>query len=165
MKLIAQETESALNHLLQHLFLGNALLDNVYYNLKSMYYDNLADAIHEPVAHKLPELADEVTDMMFNLGAKPVRLGLADCTEQYSDASAAFKHIVEYFSKLKDGVKSTIEMADYKDDTEVCIWLEEFLDEEIIPMLKQADEWSTICDRIGSNSFDIHIKDYTHYLH
>lgn len=164
MKLMTQETELALNHLLQNLFLGNAIVDNMYYNLKDMYYDNLADAIHKPVAHRLPDLADDVTDMMFKLGAKPIRLGLSDCTEDYKDVPSIFKHLVEYFSKLREGVKSAIEVADYKDDMEVRIWLEEFLDEDIMPLLKQSIEWSEICEKVEINSFNIHIKDYTHYL-
>ena len=145
MKLITQETELALNHLLQNLFLGNAIIDNMYYNLKNMYYD-------------------DVTELMFKLGAKPIRLGLSDCVEEYNDALSIFKQLVEYFSKLRDGVKSTIEVADYKDDTEVCIWLEEFLEEDILPLFKQSIEWFEICEKIDINSFNIHIKDYTHYL-
>lgn len=164
MKLITQETELALNHLLQNLFLGNAIIDNMYYNLKNMYYDNLADAIHKSVAHKLPDLADDVTDMMFKLGAKPIRLGLSDCVEEYNDALSIFKQLVEYFSKLREGIKSTIEVADYKDDTEVCIWLEEFLEEDILPLFKQSIEWLEVCEKVDINSFNIHIKDYTHYL-
>ena len=91
--LITEKTEESLNRILQVLFGGNAKIDNLCYNLQHLYLNNLADAIHAPVAHKLPELADHVSDFMDKLGGRPVRYGTTDYSEKYENAKEIFSVI------------------------------------------------------------------------
>ena len=145
--LITEKTEESLNRILQVLFGGNAKIDNLCYNLQHLYLNNLADALHTPVAHKLPELADHVSDFMDKLGGRPVRYGTAD-----------------YFEELRKDVILSIDDADMNDDVEVRIWLENFLVEEILPLRKQAAEWLDATNKLTDSELNIHIADYTHYL-
>lgn len=160
---MADEMVSTLNHYVQELFAGNAKIDNLYYNLKYKGYNNLADAIHEPVAHVMGELADRVTDMMDQNDARPVRYGLSDEIEQL-EPQACFEKLLEYFENLTKVTKQVIEKADWTEEFEAKIFMEEFLNQYIIPYKKQAREWKRAMDSLGIENFNIHIKDYTHYI-
>ena len=162
--LITEKTEESLNRILQILFGGNAKIDNLYYNLQHLYLNNLADAIHVPVAHKLTELADKVSDLIDQLGGRPVRYGTTDYNEKYENASKVFSQLSNYFEELRKDIVLSIVDADMNDDVEVRIWLENFLVEEILPLRKQAAEWLNATNKLIDADFNIHIADYTHYL-
>ena len=162
--LITEKTEESLNRILQVLFGGNAKIDNLCYNLQHLYLNNLADALHTPVAHKLPELADHVSDFMDKLGGRPVRYGTVDYSEKYENAKEIFSQLSNYFEELRKDVILSIDDADMNDDVEVRIWLENFLVEEVLPLRKQAAEWLDATDKLTDSELNIHIADYTHYL-
>ena len=162
--LITEKTEESLNRILQILFGGNAKIDNLYYNLQHLYLNNLADAIHVPVAHKLTELADKVSDLIDQLGGRPVRYGTTDYSEKYENAAKVFSQLSNYFEELRKDVILSIDDADMNDDVEVRIWLENFLVEEVLPLRKQASEWLNATNKLIDSDFNIHIADYTHYL-
>ena len=162
--LITEKTEESLNRILQVLFGGNARIDNLCYNLQHLYLNNLADALHVPVAHKLPELADKVSDFMDQLGGRPVRYGTVDYSEKYGNAKEVFSQLADYFEELRKDIILSIDDADMNDDVEVRIWLENFLVEEILPLRKQVAEWLDATNKLTDFDFNIHIADYTHYL-
>ena len=162
--LMTEKTEESLNRILQILFGGNAKIDNLYYNLQHLYLNNLADAIHVPVAHKLTELADKVSDLIDQLGGRPVRYGTTDYSEKYENAAKVFSQLSNYFEELRKDVILSIDDADMNDDVEVRIWLENFLVEEVLPLRKQASEWLNATNKLIDSDFNIHIADYTHYL-
>lgn len=152
-----------LNHYVQELFAGNAKIDNLYYNLKFKGYNNLADAIHEPVAHIMGELADRVTDLMDSNDARPVRYGLGDEIKEYS-AEECFKELKSYFDKLVSITYKVIEEADMENDLEVKIFMEDFLNSCVMKYRKQSHEWDDAINKLGADDFNIHINDYTHYI-
>lgn len=162
--LMTGKTEESLNRILQLLFGGNARVDNLCYNLQYLHLNNLAEALHAPVAHRLPELADEVSDFMDQLGGRPVRYGNPDCNEKYDNAKEVFSQLFDFFEELRKDIILSIDDADMNDDVEVRIWLENFLVEKILPFRKQAAEWLDATDKLSDNELNIHIADYTHYL-
>lgn len=164
MMLITPKTEESLNRLLQLLFGGNAKIDNLYYNLQAKSLNNLANAIHIPVAHVLPEMADKVSEMMDSLGARPVRYGSPDHNKKYDQAKDIFLELKNYFEELRVSIIRAIEDADLNDDVEVKIWLENFLVADILKYRKQAAEWLEAANWLDEQSFNIHIADYTHYI-
>ena len=164
MLLMTEKTQESLNRVLQVLFNGNAKIDNLCYNLQHLHLNNLADALHAPVAHRLPELADDVRDFMDKLGGRAVRYGVSDYKEEYKNAKEIFPQLSDYFEELRKDVILSIDDADMNDDVEVRIWLENFLVEEILSMRKQAAEWLDATDKLGDSELNIHIADYTRYL-
>lgn len=162
--IISQKAEESLNRLLQKLFGGNARIDNLYYNLQYKHLNKLADAIHEPVAHQLPEWADNVSDLIDHLGGRPKRYGAPDYTQEYQSAKEVFLDLKEYFAELQDIVKKNIDELELSDDFEVRIFLEDFLLKTVTPYSKQAEEWYNASEMLDENSFNIHIEDYTHYI-
>lgn len=162
--LMIEKTEESLNRILQMLFGGNAIIDNLCYNLQHLHLNNLAEALHAPVAHRLPELADEVSDFVDQLGGRSVRYGTSDYDEEYGTAKEVFSQLSNYFEELRKDIILSIDDADMNDDVEVRIWLENFLVEKVLPLRKQAAEWLDATDRLSDDELNIHIADYTHYL-
>ena len=160
---IAKETCELLNRYVKELFAGNAKIDNLYYNLKYKGYNNLADAIHEPVAHIMGELADRVTDMMDSLDARPVRYGLGDEIAEY-EAEQCFEELQKYFDYLVEITYKVIEEVEMSEEYEVKIFMEDFLNSKLMPYRKQSHEWYRAIKSLGAETFNIHIGDYTHYI-
>lgn len=162
--MISNETLEMANRFLKELFGGNARIDNLYYNLSSKYYNNLADAIHEPVAHMLPEWADKLTAVIDKMGGRPVRYGCPDYTEEY-DVKEAFANLQDYFYGLREKATLIIEELEGNgQDIEIRIFLEDFILNILSNYCKQSDEWKIASERLSENDFNIHIRDYTHYI-
>ena len=162
--LITEKTCESLNRILQLLFGGNAEIYNLCYNLQYMHLNNIASALHEPVAHKMPELADEVSDFMDQLGCRAVRYSIGDHDAKYESAADIFSQLAKYFEELRKDIIIAIDDADMNDDVEARIWLENFLVEKVLPLRKQAAEWLDASGKLSDEELNIHIADYTHYL-
>lgn len=161
---ISEETLEMLNRFLKELFGGNARIDNIVYNLQSRYYNNLANAIHEPVAHLLPIWADQVTDLIDSLGGRPVRYGIPDYIEEY-DVKEAFANLADFFDGLREKVITIIEELEGSGkDTEVRVFMEDFLKNTLLTYVKQSDEWRVASEHLTEYEFNTHIGEYTHYL-
>ena len=70
---ISQSTYDKLNDLLQKCFQMNSFCDNLAYNMSMLNMVNTEPIFHEKFAHKFPEFADIISNMMVALGARPVR--------------------------------------------------------------------------------------------
>jgi len=162
--MISKETLEMTNRYIKELFNGNARIDNLYYNLASKYYINLANAIHLPVAHKLPEWADELTDLVDKMGGRPVRYGCPDFTEEY-DVKEAFANLADLFDGLRQKAITMIEELEGNgQDCEIRIFMEDFVHNVLVDYCKQAEEWKIASERLSENDFNIHIGEYTHYI-
>lgn len=161
--LMTEDTREMLNRLLQLLFDGNARIDNFVYNLSYHHKNNLAEAMHKPVAHELPVWADMISDKMDELNARQVRYGLSDHTEELNTVEV-FEGLYNYFNSLRINVNKAIEEADDNGDAEVRIFLEDFLNNKVTRFYKQAEEWLDAAKRLNEDTLNIHIADYTHYL-
>lgn len=158
-----ETTIEMMNRFLQYLFNGNAVIDNVCYNLKYKNYARIEGAIHGPVAHIMGAWADEVSDLMDELGARPVRYALPDNVEEM-DPEACLERLVSYFEGLRANTIKAIEAAEEAGDMEVKLFFEEFLSNKIVKYRKQAIEWRDAIKTIGADSLNVHIEDYTSYL-
>ena len=158
-----ETTIEMMNRFLQYLFNGNAVIDNVCYNLKYKNYARIEGAIHGPVAHVMGAWADEVSDLMDELGARPVRYALPDNVEEM-DPEACLERLVSYFEGLRANTIKAIEAAEEAGDMEVKLFFEEFLSNKIVKYRKQAIEWRDAIKTIGADSLNVHIEDYTSYL-
>ena len=160
---ISQVTYDKMNGLASKCFDANAAFDNLAYNLEYNYYPNIAKAVHLKVAHVMPEWADVVTDEMLLLGARPTRLPIGSYTSEYTVPAEAFAAAKDILYGLREETRSLIAVADMSDDDEARIFAEEFL-ARISPYIKQAEEWSSVAERMDPHSLDVHIGEYTNFI-
>ena len=156
-------TIEMLNRFLQFLFNGNATIDNICYNLKYRNYARIEGAIHGPVAHVMGAWADEVSDLMDELGERPVRYALPDNIEEMSPEQALEK-LVSFFDGLREITRKTIEEAEDAGEFEVKLFFEDFMLNKVVKYRKQAMQWRDAIKTIGADSLNVHIEDYTSYL-
>ena len=69
---ISEATYNQLNELLMLSFDCNARADNLAYNIDYSRYPNINEIYHHGFAHKFPQLADIISDLMIQLNARPV---------------------------------------------------------------------------------------------
>ena len=156
-------TVEMLNRFLQFLFNGNAIIDNICYNLKYRNYARIEGAIHGPVAHLMGAWADEVSDLMDELGERPVRYALPDNVEDMGPEQC-MERLVSYFDGLRANVAKAIDAAEESGDLEVKLFFENFLLDKVVRYRKQAIQWRDAIKEIGADSLNVHIEDYTSYI-
>ena len=156
-------TVEMLNRFLQFLFNGNAIIDNICYNLKHRNYARIEGAIHGPVAHLMGAWADEVSDLMDELGERPVRYALPDNVEDMGPEQC-MERLVSYFDGLRVNVAKAIDVAEESGDLEVKLFFENFLLDKVVRYRKQAIQWRDAVKEIGADSLNVHIEDYTSYI-
>lgn len=162
---ISSETYDQLNKLLQKSFDCNAIADNFAYNIDYMRYPNIGDIYHHSFAHAFPAFADRISPIMIELNARPIRIGLADHTEEYRSLYDVFLNNDLMVEDYRDTIKKTIEVAELNDDYEVKIAMENFLN-DFLPYVKQADIWRNKAQQYSEDpdNFDVHFKDFTTFI-
>ena len=161
--LISEETRDKLNDVLTHSFLLNMLCDNAVYQIDYSVYHVTAHIVHESYAHYWPQVADQWSDLMIKLNAKPVRGNLiADYEDYNGNLAAIFADIARATEDYRRKVIELIELAELNEDKEVVLAGEEVL-QQILPYRKQADIWAVEAKRYEGNykSFDARIKTFT----
>ena len=161
--LISEETRDKLNEVLTHSFLLNMLCDNAVYQIDYSVYPVTARIVHESYAHYWPQVADQWSDLMIKLNAKPVRGNLiADYEDYNGNLAAIFADIARATEDYRRKVIELIELAELNEDEEVVLAGEEVL-QQILPYRKQADIWAVEAKRYEGNykSFDARIKTFT----
>ena len=164
--LITEQTRDQLNELLHFSFDSNAIVDNYAYNIAFYRYPNIEEIVHKHFAHKFPEFADIISDMMIRLDARPIRKGLADHVENFDgDLYRVFEGIWGLCNDYRQSIIKTIEVAELNGDYEVKIRLEEFL-VHFEFYRKQADVWFEYAKRYKDDykSFDVHFEDITTFI-
>lgn len=162
---VSQATYEQMNNLLQKSFECNAIADNLAYNIDYMRYPNIGNIYHHSYAHAFPAFADEISPVLIELNARPVRIGLPDHTEEYRSLYDIFIDNDKMAEMYRQEIKKTIEIAEINDDYEVKIMMENFLT-EFLPYLKQADVWR---DKAGQyrecpEEFDVHFETLTTFI-
>ena len=161
--LISEGTRDKLNDVLTHSFLLNMLCDNAVYQIEYAVYPMAAHIVHESYAHYWPQVADQWSDLMIKLNAKPVRGNLiADYKDYNGNLAAIFADIARATEDYRRKVIELIELAELNEDKEVVLAGEEVL-QQILPYRKQADIWAVEAKRYEGNykSFDARIKTFT----
>ena len=137
---ISQSTYDKLNDLLQKSFQMNSFCDNLAYNMSMLNMVNTEPVFHKNFAHKFPEFADVISDMMVKLDAKPVRQGLKDNLDDYNSFEEIFADLKEQNDIYRVNIIDVIESADLNEDLEVKIIIEKFLC-DFITYLHQVNVW------------------------
>lgn len=161
--LISEGTRDKLNDVLTHSFLLNMLCDNAVYQIDYSVYPVTAHIVHESYAHYWPQVADQWSDLMIKLNAKPIRGNLiADYEDYNGNLAAIFADIAKATEEYRRKVIELIELAELNEDKEVVLAGEEVL-QQILPYRKQADIWAVEAKRYEGNykSFDARIKTFT----
>ena len=164
--LIDEATRSKLNELLKYSFDANAVVDNYAYNLAFYRYPNIEEIVHKHFAHKFPEFADYVSDMMIRLDARPERKALENHTEDFNgDLYKIFEGLLGLCNDYRRSIIETIAIAELNENYEVKIHMEEFLT-MFEPYRKQADVWFEYVKRYADDykSFDVHFGDLTTFI-
>lgn len=164
--LITQETCDKLNILIAKTFEMNAFADNIAYNIDYNQYPRTGEIYHESFAHHFPVIADDLSNLMIKLNARPVRNPLPGYTDDYSgDIQKMFNDTLVMCEIYRKEIISAIEVAEDNEDMEVKIALEEFL-LNFLPYRKQADVWAKQAERYKENykSFDARIPTFTTFI-
>lgn len=157
------ESYNKMNELAGKCFNANAIVDNLAYCLDYHYYNEIAKIVHLRVAHKLPEFADEITDKMLELSARPIRVDINGYNKDYEQLPDLFTELEKTFAELLEETRKLIGIADLNADDEVRIFCEGLLT-ELSLYLKQAEEWKNAAGAMDAHTLNVHIKDYTHFI-
>lgn len=157
------DSYGAMNNLAGMCFDANAIIDNLCYSAFYHYYDNIAKIMHLHIAHVMPEWADLITDEMLELSARPVRKDINGYEKDYTDLKDILGVLMGTLVALRNATRSLTESADMSGDDEVRIFSEELL-MKIQPYVKQAEEWINAVEKIGADSLNIHVGEYTHFI-
>ena len=161
--LISEATRDQLNELVKYSFDANSVVDNYAYNLAYYRYPNIEKIVHGSFAHKFPEFADIITDMMIRLDARPVRKNVEKHEEDFDgNLYKIFEGVLGLCNDYRKSIIKVIEVAELNEDYEVKIRLEEFL-VMFEHYRKQADIWFEYAKRYQDDykSFDVHFADFT----
>lgn len=161
---MTEESRNLMNNLATLCFDANAVIDNLAYNLDYLMFCNIAEMVHHHVAHVMPVWADEITDKMLILSARPVRGDIGGYDEEYTNLNDIFEKLYDLMMKMRNACRNMIESADLDDDDEVRIFGEAFLEKNIMPFIKQAEEWIKAANSMDPYKLDEHIKDHTHFI-
>ena len=164
--LISEETRDQLNELVRLSFDANSVVDNFAYNLAYYDYPNTEGIVHGSFAHKFPEFADILTDMMIELDARPIRKSIETHDKDYNgDLLKIFEDNLSMCDDYRKAIIQVIEVAELNEDYEVKIKLEEFLT-MFNNYRKQASVWYKYAKRYEGNykSFDVHFEEFTKYI-
>ena len=156
-------TYSAMNQLMADCFNMNAVIDNLAYNLDYLYFNRIGDIVHHNMAHVMPVWADKFSDKMLELSARPVRLDIGGATEEYNDLLTIFEVLRNGLVEILENTRRLISLSDMNGDDEVRIFAEGFL-EEVSLFVKQSEEWINAAKVLSAQDFNIHIRDYTHFI-
>ena len=160
---MSKESYDRLNQLVGKCFNANAVVDNLAYCLDFHYFNEIGKVVHLCVAHKLPELADLVSDKMLELSARPIRVDINGYAEDYEDLKQIFEVLHSTMVELLENTRELISIADLNADDEVRIFCEEFL-MLVSVYVKQSEEWLNAANVLDAHTLNIHIKDYTHFI-
>lgn len=162
---ISEATYNQLNELIKKSFECNAQADNFAYNIDYTRYPNIAEVYHHSFAHKFPQLADVISEMMIKLNARPVRRPVAGFESEYLALNDLFADNDRMVEDYRQEIRKTIDIADMNDDYEVRIEMEEFL-RSFLPYVKQADIWRNKAEQYSADpwQFDVHFKELTTFI-
>lgn len=153
MMYISQATYETLNKFLQKCFQANSFCDNLTYNMSMLNMINSEPLFHEKFAHAFPGFADEISGIMTQLDARPIRKSLNENTNAYDNFKDIFDDLKKYIDEYRLDIISVIESADINGDIEIRIFMEKFLC-KFIPYLNQINIWYK-----KSKEYD-HVEDF-----
>lgn len=164
---MTENTRTKIIELVTASFQMNSFCDNIAYNLDEADFMCISEVFHLRFAHKFPEFADILTDLMNKLDARAVRGSLNENTEDYDgNVVAMFADVVKECENYRNLIISAIEIADINGDYEVKIALEDFLVSTFASYYKQSRVWDKYAKLYEGNEkdFNIHFAELTTYI-
>lgn len=154
--------EKSLNILLQATFQMNSHADNCAYWLLFNNFGNAGEIFHKKYAHKFPEWADLISDLMIKLGYKPERLSLEENNYNYSDYVELFEDVEAELEHYREIICRTIEIANTHNLRELVGFLDDFL-LELVDYKKQVKTWLIKAETTFNSSlgFDVYFESFT----
>ena len=137
---ISEATYNQLNELLMLSFDCNARADNLAYNIDYSRYPNINEIYHHGFAHKFPQLADIISDLMIQLNARPVRRQINGYINEYKELVDIFDDNNKMAEEYRQAIRKTIDIADMNEEYEIRIAMEDFL-LKFLPYVNQSDIW------------------------
>lgn len=156
---ISSRTNEAINLIVARAFNGNAIFDNLAYNLDVNFNMPVAsDIVHHKIAHWLPApFADDVQYFQSQRSVKPIRPAVSEQSKSYETFVDCFSDALEYFRNLESDFKNAIKVADEDAEIESRIFLEnKYMD--ILKFTKQMVIWKEKAIEYDNNS-DAHLFD------
>lgn len=109
-------------------FIGNSIMDNIVYQLSVKFVmKHTSDIVHEGMAHKMPVLADDISDYADDRNVYLHRPIVPRQDKEYNNVSEIFKDIVEYMSDLEQATCRAIEISKSEHDHMTKLFLDSFL--------------------------------------
>lgn len=164
--MISNETREQLNKLIAKSFDCNAQADNMCYCIGYAEYNVIEDIVHHSFAHAFPALADELSDLMLRLNARPVRSDISGYDHDYEgNLEAIFADMLMMCHEYRQMIIETIDIAEMNSDYEIKIGLEEFL-VKFLPYMKQVNIWLDYAKRYNGNykSFNVHFPEISNLV-
>ena len=160
MNLLHKETEKALNELLGLTFQGNSHADNCAYYLDANAFVQTQGIFHEKYAHQFPVWADNISNLIVQLGGRPVRLALEADINDYESHADLFMEVCQFLLDYREKIYEVIEIADMNNDREVVSFLDDYL-LGISKYIKQTEIWMTKAKKItNAEDFDDEFEDF-----
>lgn len=166
-ELISTKTNDSINRVVQLCFNGNAIADNVVYNLDVVFNMVQAnDIVHHAFAHWFPVYADSFNDIQRIQNMKPVRLPVEGATKQYDNFVECFDDLeVFMLDVLEPAIKDAIRSAEENNDVKTRILLENAYT-DIALYTKQVMIWRDKAEEYlvntgGGQSFDKDFRVFT----
>lgn len=149
--MVSQETVDRVNALIAKCFDFNSFSDNIAYNLAAADYNRTESLYHEAWAHHMSFIADDLSTMLLQLDARPVRLPIGSYTKDYKgNLVEMFDDNLRAAEEFRAEIIQTLDVAELNDDVEVKLALEDFL-EDFVPYRKQAEVWARYAHRYEGN--------------
>lgn len=139
--LVKAEVVDKLNNLIQRMFYLNAVFDNIAYSLEYQGYHDTSSIFHEKIAHMPPIWSDFISDFMYEVGARAVRKGIPDQTDDYNGVEIIFDRVSKEFIELIDYIARLIEELDFDYKNKFIVISLESLLEMIQPYVRVVETW------------------------
>lgn len=164
--MIPQKTNEAINKIVAMAFNGNAIFDNISYNLDVTFnMPTASEIVHKKVAHWLPaQFGDDIQTFQSQRGVKPIRPTVESQTKTYGTYVECFADAMKFFTDFENAFKVAIETADAEKAIDARIFLENNYTRLFI-FTKQMMIWNGKAiehnENIGAQSFDNNFEKFT----
>lgn len=161
-KKMEAKVEEMLNSLLQATFQMNSHADNCAYWLAFNDFVGSQEIFHKNYAHKFPEWADLISDLMIKLGGQPIRKSLEDNDYDYSDFVELFEDVETELEHYKETIYRTIDTMETYKIREIVSFLDSYLS-ELVAYVNQVNIWVVKANENITNPsrFDKYFKEFT----
>jgi ferritin len=151
-----------LNELLQATFQMNSHADNCAYWLGFNNFKKIETIFHEKFAHKFPEWADKISDIMLKLNIHPIRKGLEDNDYDYTDILELFEDVETELEHYRELIYKIIDTATAQNVREIVGFLDDFL-AELLDYKSQVNIWIKKAEQLIQNpiDFDKYFESFT----